>query len=309
MNLPSLCAAAVFAVSVTAAHANAPTASLLPEPRPGSDLPAAAPAPVPQGQPAPETAETPVISGKPRATALANGLAISPLPVPRPKVVFREAPQPEPERVVVARAGVIATPPPPERPRGLLAAIFRAPDKPAKYPEKGSVCGDPAIRGVPIGTIPGKLRGCGLENGVRVSAVDGVLLTTPAAMSCSTANALRGWVSGVVKPVIGDTGGGLAALKVAAGYSCRTRNNVPGAKISEHGRGKAIDISGFVLRSGQVITVLAGWRDKYQGPILKKIHAAACGRFGTVLGPNSDRAHQDHFHLDTANHRGGSYCR
>ena len=33
------------------------------------------------------------------------------------------------------------------------------------------------------------------------------------------------------------------------------------------------------------------------------------GGFGTVLGPESDQFHQDHFHFDTARHRGGPYCR
>jgi hypothetical protein len=27
------------------------------------------------------------------------------------------------------------------------------------------------------------------------------------------------------------------------------------------------------------------------------------------LGPDADRYHQDHFHLDTASHRSGPYCR
>jgi len=39
------------------------------------------------------------------------------------------------------------------------------------------------------------------------------------------------------------------------------------------------------------------------------MHRAACGPFGTVLGPNADRFHQDHFHFDTARHRSGPYCR
>jgi hypothetical protein len=39
------------------------------------------------------------------------------------------------------------------------------------------------------------------------------------------------------------------------------------------------------------------------------MHKAACGPFGTVLGPNSNRFHQDHFHFDTARYRSGSYCR
>ena len=32
------------------------------------------------------------------------------------------------------------------------------------------------------------------------------------------------------------------------------------------------------------MTVLRGWRDGTQGPILRQMHKAACGPFGTVLG-------------------------
>ena len=31
--------------------------------------------------------------------------------------------------------------------------------------------------------------------------------------------------------------------------------------------------------------------------------------FGTVLGPNSDRFHRDHFHFDMASYSSGAYCR
>lgn len=58
-----------------------------------------------------------------------------------------------------------------------------------------------------------------------------------------------------------------------------------------------------------MITVAQGWGSRAGGPILERIHRAACGPFGTVLGPRSDRFHQDHIHVDTARNRGGAYCR
>jgi hypothetical protein len=57
------------------------------------------------------------------------------------------------------------------------------------------------------------------------------------------------------------------------------------------------------------MSVLNGWRSESQGPMLKKLHRAACGPFGTVLGPASDRFHQNHFHFDTARYRSGPFCR
>ncbi len=173
----------------------------------------------------------------------------------------------------------------------------------------GKICGNRHIQGQRINAIPGKLRGCGVGDPVRVSSVSGVALSTPAIMDCNTANALKTWIDDGAKPAVGRLGGGLASIKVAAHYACRTRNNQPGAKISEHGRGKAIDISAITLNNGKSITVLKGWNDRAEGKVLRRMHRAACGPFGTVLGPDSDRFHKDHFHFDTANHRGGSYCR
>ena len=174
---------------------------------------------------------------------------------------------------------------------------------------QGSVCGNPNIRGEKISRIPAKLRGCGLDNGVKVTEVSGVALTQHAKIDCNTAKALNAWVEKGVKPAVGRRGGGVKSLKVVAHYACRTRNNQKGAKVSEHGRGRAVDIAAINLKDGSSMTVLKGWRSAKNGPALKKMHKAACGPFGTVLGPNANRFHQDHFHFDTARYRSGTYCR
>jgi hypothetical protein len=41
---------------------------------------------------------------------------------------------------------------------------------------------------------------------------------------------------------------------------------------------------------------------------LRAVHKAACGDFRTVLGPEANNAHRDHFHLDLAPRRRGAYC-
>lgn len=174
---------------------------------------------------------------------------------------------------------------------------------------QGAVCGDPLIRGEQISRISGRINGCGLDNGVKVTEVAGVALTQHATIDCNTAKALKTWVEKGVKPVVGRRGGGVKSLRVVAHYACRTRNNQKGAKISEHGRGRALDIAAINLNDGSSMTVLDGWRSSKNGPPLKKMHKAACGPFGTVLGPNADRFHRDHFHLDTARYRSGTYCR
>jgi len=173
----------------------------------------------------------------------------------------------------------------------------------------GGICGDRRIRGKRVSPIPGKLPGCGVDRPVSVTAVDGVRLSVPATIDCETAKSLRSWVSNTVKPTYRRRGGGVQSLTVAAHYACRTRNSRPGAKISEHGKGHAIDISAINFRDGSRVTVKDGWRVRRERRRLSKLHSGACGPFGTVLGPNSDRYHKDHFHLDTARYRGGPYCR
>lgn len=173
----------------------------------------------------------------------------------------------------------------------------------------GGLCGMPSLKGEKVGEVDHPREGCGIEQAVRITQIGDVTLSQPALIDCPTARALKGWLVDGVKPAIGRHGGGLAELRVAAHYACRTRNHQPGAKISEHGRGRAIDISGFVLRDGSTITLLDGWNTRREGRMLRKMHQAACGPFGTVLGPESDRFHQDHFHFDTARYRSGSYCR
>ena len=161
-----------------------------------------------------------------------------------------------------------------------------------------------ATKRAPV-TGPG---GCGVRDAWVVSEVAGVRLSRPAIMTMQTARALDRWVRSGAVPAIGRRGGGLVELTVAAHYACRTRNSRPGARLSEHAQGRAIDISSFVLASGERISVLRGWRGD-DARVLRRMHAAACGPFGTVLGPESDRHHQDHFHFDVADYRSGPYCR
>ncbi len=190
-----------------------------------------------------------------------------------------------------------------------VAQATTAGPRAASAVRNGALCGSRRIRGERLASIPGKLRGCGVKNPVRVSSVAGVALSHPAVMDCTTAKALDSWVERGVMPVIGRRNGGLSELRVIADYACRTRNNRPGAKISEHGRGRAIDIAGFGFANGRELSVLDGWKKRRTKKLLKRIHRAACGPFGTVLGPDSDRYHRNHFHLDTARYRGGAYCR
>ena len=41
---------------------------------------------------------------------------------------------------------------------------------------------------------------------------------------------------------------------------------------------------------------------------LRQLHSSACGIFSTVLGPEANAAHHDHFHLDLQRRRSSAYC-
>ena len=210
-------------------------------------------------------------------------------------------------------AVAFAVPRPPPRPRGLAtgnderaivtaAAVLVPPSKTMTRSKKGSVCGDPSIRGEVLAPITARIKGCGVAEPVRVTSVAGVRLSEAAIMDCPTASALKAWVNKGLKPAFPKTD--VVELRVAAHYSCRPRNNQTGAKISEHGKGRAIDLAAIVLDDGRVLTVGDDW-----GNTLRRVYKAACGIFGTTLGPGSDGYHEEHMHFDTARYRAGSYCR
>lgn len=166
---------------------------------------------------------------------------------------------------------------------------------------EGAVCGVPAIKGQEIAPIGSNIGGCGVPDAVAVTSVAGVRLSQTATVDCSVAKALNSWVEDVAQPAFD---GKLFELRIAAHYICRSRNNVKGAKVSEHGKGRAIDIAAFILTDGKVLTVSENYKK-----LLKRIYKAACPYFKTTLGPGSDGYHEDHFHFDTSARDSGSYCR
>lgn len=150
--------------------------------------------------------------------------------------------------------------------------------------------------------------GCGAADLVRVSAIQlatgAVTVTPPAELRCEMAEQLALWIRDDAMPQFAPNM--LAGIENYDSYDCRARNRVKGARISEHGKGNAIDIRAFDLAGGKVVrltdvTVPHALRDK--------LREAACARFTTVLGPGSDGYHEAHIHLDLAErHNGYRIC-
>ncbi len=93
-------------------------------------------------------------------------------------------------------------------------------------------------------------------------------------------------------------------------YSCRRMYGDANAQWSEHATGNAIDIAGFRLADGRTVSVLRDWNNgQVEGQFLAAVRDAACNSFGTVLSPDYNAAHADHFHLDQGRNPALGACR
>ena len=155
-------------------------------------------------------------------------------------------------------------------------------------------------------------RGCIVERPLLVNSLSGgIFLSNDMTLRCEVVPALDDWTKNIVRPTAKlHLSQNLKGLQTSTSYHCRTRNNKPGGKISEHGFANGADISGFALEDETVINV-SSKEDNLTEDILSKtkflagVRAGACAYFTTVLGPGSDGSHQDHFHVDRAYRKSG----
>jgi hypothetical protein len=127
-------------------------------------------------------------------------------------------------------------------------------------------------------------------------------LKPAAVLRCPTALVIAHWVREDLAPLAERLGSRIERIDVAASFSCRPRNNVFGAVMSEHGKANALDISALHLADGRRIAI-----EKADGPpeFLAGMRQSACERFMTVLGPGADKDHETHLHVDLAERRNG----
>jgi hypothetical protein len=140
----------------------------------------------------------------------------------------------------------------------------------------------------------------GPARGVAVAAVGPVAVKPAATLACPIVSVLDRWLADSVQPAAQRWfGARVVEIKQISAYSCRGMNGNPGAHISEHAFGNALDIAAFTLADGRRITVKDGWRGmpEEQG-FLRDVQGAACREFNTVLAPGSNVYHSDHIHVD-----------
>ena len=129
--------------------------------------------------------------------------------------------------------------------------------------------------------------------------------------SCAVDAALALWLRHGVQPAARRLlDSRVVAIDHLGTYNCRRIGGGTKGTWSEHATGDAIDVSAFVLADGRRISVRADWgRTDDAAAFLRAARASACDFFGTVLSPDYNAAHADHFHLDQARRGYGSFCR
>ncbi len=242
----------------------------------------------------------------PAAKAATPDLVSVPMPRLRPDTV------PEPALGYAPASATEAAP--------LVQPQLSAPPLKSPPPAARSTCGAVIARlGVEATALPALHEGaCGIPAPVSVKGLDSgaVAFTTEALLNCDLAETLATWMGDTVQPIAKQTlGHTVTGLRIAASYACRNRDSLADAKLSEHARGNAIDISAFKVAGIGWIDVESGWNGGgAKADFLRQVRASACGPFTTVLGPGSDSYHATHFHLDRAKRRTagpshGLYCK
>lgn len=141
----------------------------------------------------------------------------------------------------------------------------------------------------------------------------GTPTTNLGAMTCPLASSFTDWARYAVRPAAKQyLDSEVVRIETMGTFSCRNINGSSSGKLSEHAFGNAVDVSAFILKDGRRVSVLSGWNGTSEERVLlRRLHQSACKRFGTVLGPDYNAAHANHFHFDMARsmRNGSAFCR
>lgn len=140
---------------------------------------------------------------------------------------------------------------------------------------------------------------CPLSNTLRIQGGD-VALSSSFLASCPLAVAYAMFeyhsLQSTAQAVLGQR---VTRIDHLGSFACRNVYNRSEGRLSQHASANALDIAGFRLADGQRIDLLKDWSDSGEkGRFLKALQQAACTHFNTVLGPEYNAAHRNHFHLD-----------
>jgi hypothetical protein len=156
--------------------------------------------------------------------------------------------------------------------------------------------------GLSVSALPDRQEkpGCALRFSAQI-VKSPIAFAEPTPASCALIASLYVWQREVVMQAAqAHLNSPVVKIETFGSYACRTRNNQPDARLSEHATANAVDISAFVLANGRKISIKKAWHSgsSQERAFLRAVHQASCRFFSGVLGPDADRFHQDHFHLD-----------
>ncbi len=267
------------------------------------------PPPVPQKRPAGIDAVAPAAAAIRPAWTLVDRDAGLLVPMPR------QRPGETSETAVVPAVETPDSPDveTPEAPKVAPEAHIAAPEVPAP-PRVYQVACPAVLQGkVEAKMLPPVVDGqCGAQSPLEVSGVlaNGrmVPLSSDITTDCGMATALPEWVAAVDSYLMGRENTQIAELIVGTSYMCRRVNNASEGNLSFHAFADAVDVTGFRLEDGRTVTVEGDWAEPQSagGRLLRYAHGAACSHFTTVLGPEANAQHHDHFHVDLGCH--GQTC-
>ena len=141
---------------------------------------------------------------------------------------------------------------------------------------------------------------CGGRDMVRLDAVvlpdhSRVEVKPTAVLLCAMAESFAAWVRDEVSVHIATLGAAQRGIETYGSYDCRGRNSLFDAKLSEHGKGNAIDVRALILAGDRRLELTD---ETVAKPLREALRDSACHRFTTVLGPGADSYHNNHIHLD-----------
>lgn len=176
--------------------------------------------------------------------------------------------------------------------QGCLAVLDTLPDKALDYQALADYVAAPS---------------CPLSNVVRLNE-SGVQFNRSFVATCPLA---LGWLMfeyHALQPTARHLlGSSVSGVEHYGSFACRNIYGRKNARRSAHASAEALDVAAFTLADGQKVSVLDDWQDEgNKGQFLREIHRGACRSFATVLGPEYNAAHANHFHLAMG---GFSLCR
>ncbi|WP_268799889.1 extensin-like domain-containing protein [Pseudomonas huanghezhanensis] len=140
---------------------------------------------------------------------------------------------------------------------------------------------------------------CPLSNTLRIQGGD-VALSSSFLASCPLAVAYALFDIHALQPAAREVfGQKVTQVDHLGSFACRNVYNRTEGRLSQHASANALDIAGFRLADGRRISILRDWeKEGDNSRFLKQVRDGACKQFNTVLSPDYNAAHRNHFHLD-----------